>query len=177
MKPSAYAALLLGLVSAALGQTLAPSPTESVGCTPHGDHWHCEGPRVTATETGAAVTTTPVLDDHGDHDHDHDEEGHHDHTDHTEGPSSVSLAPSPTESYGCHPHGDHWHCEGPRTALSSGTGVTTLVTTTSAAASSTPDATDGAVSSTSVVPGAAPTNAQAVGLGLAGLVAAAFVAF
>ena len=41
MKPAAYAALFLGLVSAALGQTatLAPSPTESVGCTAHGDHW------------------------------------------------------------------------------------------------------------------------------------------
>lgn len=36
-----YAAVLLGLVSTALGQSqsLAPSPTESYGCEPHGDHW------------------------------------------------------------------------------------------------------------------------------------------
>jgi len=27
-----------------------PSPTESVGCEPHGDHWHCDGP----AETGSA---------------------------------------------------------------------------------------------------------------------------
>lgn len=41
MKAIAYAAVLLGLVSTALGQTetLAPSPTESYGCEPHGDHW------------------------------------------------------------------------------------------------------------------------------------------
>jgi len=42
------AALLVPLfavaaVSEALGQrqaTLAPSPTESIGCEPHGDHWY-----------------------------------------------------------------------------------------------------------------------------------------
>jgi hypothetical protein len=40
MKVAAYAAVLLGLVSAALAQeTPGPSPTESFGCEPHGDHW------------------------------------------------------------------------------------------------------------------------------------------
>ena len=39
MKSPLYTLALLGLATAALGQTLAPSPTESVGCTPHGDHW------------------------------------------------------------------------------------------------------------------------------------------
>jgi hypothetical protein len=39
MKVTAYAAALLGLVSVALGQA-EPSPTESVGCEPHGDHWY-----------------------------------------------------------------------------------------------------------------------------------------
>lgn len=40
-----------------------PSPTESTGCEPHGDHWHCDGPATAtasddsaeATETGAAA--------------------------------------------------------------------------------------------------------------------------
>ena len=33
----------------ATGTPAIPSPTESVGCHPHGDHWHCDGPRVTST--------------------------------------------------------------------------------------------------------------------------------
>ncbi|TDZ28418.1 hypothetical protein C8035_v007556 [Colletotrichum spinosum] len=37
---------------------LPPSPTESVGCLAHGDHWHCDGPVSTTSESGAAVTTT-----------------------------------------------------------------------------------------------------------------------
>lgn len=31
--------VLLGFGSVALAQTLEPSPTESIGCEPHGDHW------------------------------------------------------------------------------------------------------------------------------------------
>jgi hypothetical protein len=31
-----------------------PSPTESVGCSPHGDHWHCDGPASTAATTSAS---------------------------------------------------------------------------------------------------------------------------
>ena len=30
----------LGLVQAVLAESLGPSPTESVGCEPHGDHWY-----------------------------------------------------------------------------------------------------------------------------------------
>ncbi|RYP51486.1 hypothetical protein DL768_003170 [Monosporascus sp. mg162] len=83
--------------------SLAPSPTESVGCEPHGDHWHCEGPASATTDAPAASTTS-------DHDEDHDD---------AEG--TGSLAPSPTESVGCEPHGDHWHCDGPaETAAESG---------------------------------------------------------
>lgn len=37
-------------------ESLAPSPTESVGCSPHGDHWHCEGPATTAAEESEATT-------------------------------------------------------------------------------------------------------------------------
>lgn len=61
-----------------------PSPTESAGCEPHGDHWHCDGPAETSSEgdEDASVSETPT-------------------------------EPSPTESVGCEPHGDHWHCEGP----------------------------------------------------------------
>ena len=61
-----------------------PSPTESVGCEPHGDHWHCEGPAETSTEDEEEASTT-----------------------------ETPTEPSPTESVGCEPHGDHWHCEGP----------------------------------------------------------------
>jgi hypothetical protein len=41
MKPVTYGTLFLGLLSSALAQTtsLGPSPTESVGCVPHNDHW------------------------------------------------------------------------------------------------------------------------------------------
>ncbi|GFF31289.1 hypothetical protein IFM46972_03189 [Aspergillus udagawae] len=105
----------------------APSPTESVGCQPHGDHWHCDGPASTA-----AMTTAPS----GDHDHDHD----HDHDD--DDGAATPTVPSPTESVGCEPHGDHWHCDGPRetgsaSAGTSGAAASTLVSTTSSATVST----------------------------------------
>jgi hypothetical protein len=36
-----------------------PSPTESVGCVAHGDHWHCDGPASTsAAESGVAGNST-----------------------------------------------------------------------------------------------------------------------
>ncbi|KAF5010752.1 hypothetical protein FDECE_3107 [Fusarium decemcellulare] len=104
-------------------ESLAPSPTESVGCEPHGDHWHCEGP---ATGADAAATTSADDHDHDDEDHDH------------ESGATESLAPSPTESVGCEPHGDHWHCEGPATAAGSADASTTEATT------GTPTASDGA---------------------------------
>lgn len=41
MKTSTFAVAIFGLMPmAAFAQSLAPSPTESVGCEPHGDH--CE---------------------------------------------------------------------------------------------------------------------------------------
>ncbi|KAL1874943.1 hypothetical protein VTK73DRAFT_10312 [Phialemonium thermophilum] len=95
--------LLLAALPAALAQTLAPSPTESVGCQPHGDHWHCSAARTAVT--AVVTTTTPVAPvTTEDHDHDHEDE------------STAVLPPSPTESTGCEPHGDHWHCSAARTA-------------------------------------------------------------
>ena len=41
----------------ATGVPTAPSPTESVGCEAHGDHWHCDGP---ATAT-VSVTSPAVV--------------------------------------------------------------------------------------------------------------------
>ncbi|KAF7553506.1 hypothetical protein G7046_g7082 [Stylonectria norvegica] len=110
-----FAVALLGLLPAVLGQTAAPSPTESVGCHSHG---HCEGPRTTLAAVSASVSD---LWEHGDssttittvagtaetsvattevHEHDHEE--------HTDATGTKSLAPSPTESTG--------HCTGPATA-------------------------------------------------------------
>jgi hypothetical protein len=121
MKTTTFAVALLGLFPAIFAQeTLAPSPTESVGCEPHGDHCmfsspidqlneylisdigHCDGARSTLA-TEAKATTDAEHDDDHDHDHDHDTTG------------TESLAPSPTESTGCEPHGDHWHCEAAKT--------------------------------------------------------------
>lgn len=87
-----------------VSESLAPSPTESVGCHPHGDHWHCSGP----ASTSATPTSSAVDDDHDEH-----------------GEGTGSLAPSPTESVGCHSHGDHWHCDGPVVASNTSTPVLT----------------------------------------------------
>ncbi|KAL2150983.1 hypothetical protein VTH82DRAFT_6081 [Thermothelomyces myriococcoides] len=178
-----YAAVLLGLVSTALGQSqsLAPSPTESYGCEPHGDHWHCEGPRtalsLTTSTTGGVVTTSTPAPDHDedddhdddhdhDHDHDHDDDDHDD-DDHDDGFTDAagtgSLSPSPTESYGCVAHGDHWHCEGPITASSTNPVSTTPAassTGTDGAAAGSPTSTDGA------------SHIELTGAGFAGLAAA-----
>lgn len=40
------------IVSGAATPSLKPSPTESVGCEAHGDHWHCKA------AVGAATTLT-----------------------------------------------------------------------------------------------------------------------
>ncbi|KAK4113177.1 hypothetical protein N656DRAFT_828859 [Canariomyces notabilis] len=138
--------------------TIAPSPTESVGCVPHGDHWHCEGPRPTdepaVTTSTVPVITTPTTtttsheEDHGD---------------------SASLAPSPTESVGCEPHGDHWHCDGPAVTMA------TVTTTTSGAAAGTgsPSSTRSAPSSVVTAGAALHQLHGAVGVvGLAALVVA-----
>ncbi|KAK4040974.1 hypothetical protein C8A01DRAFT_35030 [Parachaetomium inaequale] len=176
MKAVAYAALLLGLVSAALGQaeTPGPSPTESYGCEPHGDHWHCEGARVTsstlegAATSAAAVTTSATST----HDHENDED-HEDHEEHTDAAGTGSLAPSPTESYGCEPHGDHWHCEGPVTASVSGS-ASSLVTTTTPPAGT---GTEAAASNSPSPSTAAAPRFEVAGLGFAGIAAAAAMAF
>ncbi|KAK7921645.1 hypothetical protein PG985_009667 [Apiospora marii] len=112
-------ACLALLATASAAKSLAPSPTESIGCEPHGDHWHCDGPAPTAAPVSvsgsaatAAATTTATEHDH-DHDHDHDHEHEHE-------SGTGSLKPSPTESTGCHAHGDHWHCDGPVGAATTG---------------------------------------------------------
>ncbi|KAK4176268.1 hypothetical protein QBC36DRAFT_11990 [Triangularia setosa] len=178
---SAAIILALGVFSAA--QELAPSPTESVGCEPHGDHWHCDGPRVTAptpTATPVIITTsqtavipaTTTAVHHGDHDHDHDdhddEDRDHDHDNDHDDHSIGVLPPSPTASVGCVAHGDHWDCTGPA--------PTTIATvTTSGVASGT-----GAPITTSTAPvftaGAAsvhgPVGAAVGVLGLVGFMIA-----
>ncbi|KEZ45731.1 hypothetical protein SAPIO_CDS1520 [Scedosporium apiospermum] len=97
--------VLFGMLQAVIAQSLAPSPTESIGCVPHEDHWHCEGPRPTEAApeptSAAPAPSQPAEDDD-------------DHESHTDAEGTGQLAPSPTESIGCEPHGDHWHCEGPR---------------------------------------------------------------
>ncbi|KAH6850109.1 hypothetical protein B0I37DRAFT_413532 [Chaetomium sp. MPI-CAGE-AT-0009] len=183
MKTSAVA-FLLGLYALpALAQELAPSPTESIGCEPHGDHWHCEGPRPPATTepttpTPPAVITTTSAAAGGDDEH-------------TDEAGTASLAPSPTESIGCEPHGDHWHCEGPRPpATETATGgegaettsappvvessASSLITvTTTTAAESSGEATPSATSSAVVTGGVAgaPGFAAMPVLGLAALAA------
>lgn len=50
-----------------------PSPVASVGCEPHGDHWHCDGPAETTTTaaelsgftTSASATATSTRADEG----------------------------------------------------------------------------------------------------------------
>ncbi|KAH7129883.1 hypothetical protein B0J13DRAFT_610973 [Dactylonectria estremocensis] len=127
MKTATFAVALLGLFPSAFAETLAASPTESYGCEPHDDHWHCEGARATLStavaETAAAATTSEV------HDHDHEDEDEHDHSSGT-----GSLAPSPTESWGCEPHGDHYHCSGAVATLST---VVTSAAVSDAAATTT----------------------------------------
>lgn len=159
MKLSTVAPFLLGFVHTALAQSLAPSPTASVGCEPHGDHWHCDGPKVTYLAT--VVTTTAASTTSEAHGHDHDEEDHdHDHDD--ESASSVSLKPSPTESYGCEAHGDHWHCAGHVSSIATASaGSQEQAGSASASASATP-------------PTAAAVRQGASGLAAAGLAIMAF---
>ncbi|CAG9988571.1 unnamed protein product [Clonostachys byssicola] len=122
MRTSTFTALLgLGLLPLGLAQSSSsvnpgPSPTNSVGCEPHGDHWHCEGP---ATQTGAVTSATGSASVTASHNHDHDD-------DHSSG--TASLKPSPTNSVGCEPHGDHWHCTGPATGAASVTTPSTAHT-------------------------------------------------
>ncbi|KAK4203956.1 hypothetical protein QBC40DRAFT_303913 [Triangularia verruculosa] len=175
MKAATYAALLLGALSCAMGQTTAdpgPSPTESIGCVAHNDHWDCEGPRVTdavvTTSTGTApvVPTTAIHHDHDDDDdHDHDHDHTDDEDDHTDSPGTGSIKPSPTESYGCESHGDHWHCEGHRTASSALVVVTTATNGADSEAATTTTSTSTA--------GAAQVTGLSLAAGVVALVAMA----
>ncbi|KAK4112582.1 hypothetical protein N656DRAFT_779460 [Canariomyces notabilis] len=142
----------------ALGQTLAPSPTESFGCVPHDDHWHCEGARSTtagAVESSPPPAVTSATSEHPD-----------EHTT-TDSPGTGSLAPSPTESIGCVPHGDHWHCEGPApvetgsSEAEAESSTTVAVTTTTTLATSTVTSSGaasgtGALQSTTTTTGGSP---------------------
>ncbi|ETS74019.1 hypothetical protein PFICI_13885 [Pestalotiopsis fici W106-1] len=128
MKLSLY---ILSLSTVVFAQSLAPSPTESVGCEAHEDHWHCDGP-VSTTQAESSITTTfatttTATSTSSEEDHDHES-------------GTGSLAPSPTESVGCEPHGDHWHCDGPAstTAASNATSSSTASTTSSTTATTTP---------------------------------------
>ncbi|BDD58799.1 hypothetical protein MPDQ_007553 [Monascus purpureus] len=152
-----YPSLLLAIVALASSvraqEDPGPSPTASVGCEPHGDHWHCDGP---ATPTSVSSIITPAVpsptesvgcEPHGDHWH-------------CDGPASTSVGesitattvvtptvPSPVESVGCEPHGDHWHCDGPAettTTAAELSGFTTLTSATAAATSTRADEGNGA---------------------------------
>ncbi|KLU86021.1 hypothetical protein MAPG_05040 [Magnaporthiopsis poae ATCC 64411] len=153
----------LNVVSIGTAQTLPPSPTGSVNCKPHGDHWDCDVPRTTATGAGTATqpsaATTSTKSDHDDHDHDHDH-------------SSGVLPPSPAASTGCEPHGDHWHCSGPRTA-SAGSSTTTTSTSTGAVSGSSATTISTRPGAASGTPPPATAGAGRVGFGAAVVVAAA----
>lgn len=89
--------LFLTTVLAQNSVDIGPSPTASTGCEAHGDHWDCEASRNSAA--AVAPTSSAILEN--------------DHVDHAVG--TGTLPPSPTESYGCMAHGDHWDCAGPTT--------------------------------------------------------------
>lgn len=125
---------------------------------------HCEGARTATTAAGVVTTTGVPATTSAAHDHDHDEdedEDEDDDHDHTDAAGTGALAPSPTESYGCEPHGDHWHCEGAISASST--------------AAPTGTAAEDAAASSSTSTGAAP-HFEVAGLGFAGIAAIAAMA-
>ncbi|TLS26922.1 hypothetical protein PpBr36_03977 [Pyricularia pennisetigena] len=175
---------MFGLVAVGVAQQLPPSPTASVDCEPHGDHWHCRGPRttvpgqsVTANPSGvttrppAAASATATSSRHHDHDHDDDDDDDHDddHDDDDHHSGTRTLPPSPTASVGCQPHGDHWHCTGPKTG-SAATVASTATGTGAAAGTTTPRPSGSAASSTPTPAGAARAGFNAVALAAAGAV-------
>ncbi|XMA09251.1 hypothetical protein WAI453_002042 [Rhynchosporium graminicola] len=87
-------------------------PTASFGCEPHEDDWHCDGPKTSSITLAASVTSPPVAvittTTHAEDDH---------------AAGTGTLPPSRTESLGCEPHGDHWHCNVP-TATTGASSVT-----------------------------------------------------
>lgn len=55
------------------------------------------------------TSETPAGEEEHDHDHDHDHDHEeHDHDHEHEAGDAAEAGPSPTESVGCEPHGDHW---------------------------------------------------------------------
>ncbi|KAK8087356.1 hypothetical protein PG994_002330 [Apiospora phragmitis] len=90
----------------ALLATAGAAKSLSIGCEPHGDHWHCDGPAPNAAPVSASGSAAAAAATTSASEHDHDHESEHE-------SGTGSLKPSPTESAGCEPHGDHWHCEGP----------------------------------------------------------------
>ncbi|KAI4111311.1 MAG: hypothetical protein LQ345_006830 [Seirophora villosa] len=105
MKFSTVASIIsFTLVTRSLAQGAedpGPSPTASVGCEPHGDHWHCDGPRaggVTTTPSAATAAAAAQNDE-----------------------TATPTFPAPTESVGCEAHGDHYHCSGPANTVSTAT--------------------------------------------------------
>ncbi|KAF6795385.1 hypothetical protein CSOJ01_13448 [Colletotrichum sojae] len=163
---------ILGFSAISMAQTavLAPSPTASWGCEPHGDHWHCEGSRATTAAAAGTTLTTSVsaatTSAAEDHDHDHDDHDDHD-DDHASG--TGSLPPSPTASVGCEPHGDHWYVESASSDLAFQKYLTLSATTA-------PAATTGAVATTAANSASPSTTAVPAGAARAGFGAAAIAA-
>ncbi|EEH47179.2 uncharacterized protein PADG_03277 [Paracoccidioides brasiliensis Pb18] len=136
MKYATFALFSLSLLSSSLclargHEDPGPSPPESIGCTPHGDHWHCDSPRTTSkhsTRTSRTPAPSPTESVgctlHVDHWHCSGPATTHHHSTknttttmhHHNGHKTSSHkdpGPSPPGSVGCTPHGDHWHCSGP----------------------------------------------------------------
>ncbi|KFA76589.1 hypothetical protein S40288_09310 [Stachybotrys chartarum IBT 40288] len=103
--------------------TPGPSPTESYGCEPHGDHWHCEGPRTSEsphTSGSTPASEVPHTTSSGNNCEAHDDHWHCPpgvpEPTYPPGPpttSSTSPAVGPTSPPGdqeCEIHNDHWHC-------------------------------------------------------------------
>ncbi|KAA8893693.1 hypothetical protein FN846DRAFT_913759 [Sphaerosporella brunnea] len=131
-----------------------PSPTESIGCKAHGDHWHCDSPRVTDAAVSMtahqAATTSNALHSSAPHSN-----GHDDHDDHDDHNSSGTAGPSPTESVGCVAHGNHWDCEAPASTSAAGSGAAARNATASLSPSGSPSP---------VATGAAAGNGAKLGL-------------
>jgi hypothetical protein len=125
---------------------------------------HCEGPRPPVTSEAATELPPPVTTTTPAEPATTASEAEDDHTD------ALDPGPSPTESIGCEPHGDHWHCEGPREPAETSSEVSsseligslTIVTTT-AATTTTGGAASGTGALTSTTSGPVFTAGAAAG--------------
>lgn len=100
-------ATVLGLAAIAVAQEVS-LPVEPTTCIDGGSDCATVSMTMTTSSDGAGATH-----DHSDHEDDDHETMDHETMEHTDEAGTGSLSPSPTESVGCEPHGDHWHCEGP----------------------------------------------------------------